>query len=109
MNDRKYILNGKVVATSRCKATEQKSDSLEEFRENCGNAVVSQLTVKPHLSQHKDMTRIVPGAVIDFDGTVGVMQSSIVGQFFKSTKGHKATPRRSVLFAQNAGMVFIPV
>ena len=108
MIDRKYILDGKVVATNRHKATEQKSDSLEEFRETYGDDVVSKLTVKPHPSQHKNMTRIMPGAVMDFNGTVGVMQSSIVGQFFKSTKGHKATPKKSVLLAQNAGMVFIP-
>ena len=108
MIDRKYILDGKVVATNRHKATEQKSDSLEEFREACGDDAVSKLTVKPHPSQHKNMTRIMPGAVMDFNGTVGVMQSSGVGSFYKSTKGHRATPRKSVLLAQNAGMVFIP-
>lgn len=108
MIDRKYILNGKIVAINRHKATEQKSDSLEEFREAYGDDAVSKLTVKPHSSQHKNMTRIMPGAVMDFNGTVGVMQSSIVGSFYKSTKGHRATPRKSILLAQNAGMVFIP-
>ena len=108
MIDRKYILDGKVVATNRHKATEQKSDSLEEFREAYGDDAVSKLTVKPHPSQHKNMTRIMPGAVMDFNGTIGVMQSSGVGSFYKSTKGHRATPRKSVLLAQNAGMVFIP-
>ena len=108
MIDRKYILDGKVIATNRHKATEQKSNSLEEFREAYGDDAVSKLTVKPHPSQYKNMTRIMPGAVMDFNGTVGVMQSSIVGQFFKSTKGHKATPKKSVLLAQNAGIVFIP-
>ena len=108
MIDRKYILDGKVVATNRHKATEQKSDSLEEFREACGDDAVSKLTVKPHPSQHKNMTRIMPGAVMDFNGTIGVMQSSIVGSFYKSTKGHKATPKKCVLLAQNAGMVFSP-
>ena len=108
MIDRKYILDGKVVAINRHKAAEQKSDSLEEFREAYGDDAVSKLTVKPHPSQHKNMTRIMPGVVMDFNGTVGVMQSSGVGSFYKSTKGHRATPRKSVLLAQNAGMVFIP-
>ena len=108
MIDRKYILDGKVVATNRHKATEQKSDSLEEFREACGDDAVSKLTVKPHPSQHKNMTRIMPGAVMDFNGTVGVMQSSVVGSFYKSTKGHGATPRKSILLAKNTGLVFIP-
>lgn len=99
----------RVVCTTpnRHKAIEQKSDSLEEFREAYGDAAVSQLTVRPHLPQYKDMTRIMPGAVMDFNGSIGVMQSSIVGSFYKSTKGHKATPRRCVLLAQNTGMVFI--
>lgn len=113
MVDRKYILDGKVVATNRRKAIEQKSDSLAEFREACGAAVVSQLTVKPHSPQYKDMTRIMPGAVMDFNGTIGVMQCSSGRNnggvdYFKSTKGHKAAPRRCVLLAQNTGMVFIP-
>ena len=108
MVDRKYLLDGKVVAANRHKAIEQKSDSLEEFREAYGNAAVSQLTVKPHTPQYKDMARIMPGAVMDFNGSIGVMQSSIVGSFYKPTKGHKATPKKCVLLAQNAGMVFIP-
>lgn len=109
MIDRKYILDGKVVAINRHKAIEQKSDSLEEFREACGDDAVSKLIVKPHPSQHKNMARIMPGAVMDFNGIVGVMQSSVVGSFYKSTKGHRATPRKSILLAKNTGLVFIPV
>lgn len=108
MIDRKYILDDKVVATNRHKAIEQKSDSLEEFRKAYGDDAVSKLTVRPHPPQHKNMTRIMPGAVMNFNGTVGVMQSSIVGSFYKSTKGHRATPRKSVLLTKNAGLVFIP-
>ena len=108
MVDRKYLLDGKVVATNRHKAIEQKSDSLQEFREAHGATAVSQLTVKPHPPQYKDMTRIMPGAVMNFNGIVGVMQSSIVGSFYKSTEGQKATPRKCVLLTRNAGMVFIP-
>ena len=113
MVDRKYILDGKVVATNRHKAIEQKSDSLEEFREAYGEAAVSQLTVRPHLPQYKDMTRIMPGAVMDFDGTIGVFQGSEgfhngKSDYYKSTKGERVLTRRCALLAQNAGMVFIP-
>lgn len=113
MADRKYLLDGKVVATNRHKAIEQRSDSLEEFREAYGDAAVSQLTVRPHSPQYKDMNRIMPGAVMDFNGTIGVMQCSGGRnngkvEFFKSTKGNKTTPKKCVLLAQNAGMVFIP-
>ena len=48
------------------------------------------------------------GAVIGFDCKVGVMQSLIVGSFYKSTNGNKSTPRKFKLLAQNAGIVFIP-
>ena len=113
MVDRKYILDSKVVATNRHKAIEQKSDSLQEFREVYGDAAVSQLTVRPHSPQYKDMTRIMPGAVMDFNGTIGVMQcsggrSNGKVEFFKSTKGNKTPQKKCVLLAQNAGMVFIP-
>ena len=108
MVDRKYMLDGKVVATNRSKATEQKVDSLQEFREIYVDATVSQLTVKPHPPQYKDMSRIMPGAVMRFDGKVGVMQSSVVGSFYKSTSGNKSTPRKCKLLAQNTGIVFIP-
>ena len=45
---------------------------------------------------------------MNFDGKVGVMQSSIVGSFYKSTSGNKSTTRKCKLLAQNAGIVFIP-
>jgi hypothetical protein len=113
MVDRKYLLDGKVVATNRHKAIEQKSDSLEEFREAYGDAAVSQLIVKPHQPQHKDMTRIMPGAVMDFCGTAGILQGSEgfhngKPDYYKSTKGAKGLTKRCVLLARNAGIVFIP-
>lgn len=113
MVDRKYLLYGKVVATNRRKATEQKSDSLAEFREAHGDVAVSQLTVKPHPPQYKDVSRIMPGAVMDFGGTVGVLQGSEgfhngTPDYYRSTKGEKVGVRRCVLLAQNTGMVFIP-
>ncbi len=111
--DRKYYFNGKQVATNRHKATEQKSDSLQEFREDRGDAAVSQLIVKPHPPQHKDTTRIMPGAVMNFNGATGVFQGS--GGFhngkpdyYKSTEGARVLTKRCVLLAQNAGIVFIP-
>ena len=101
------------MATNRHKATEQRSDSLQEFREAYGDAAVSQLTVKPHPPQYKDMARIMPGAVMDFCGTVGIFQGSDgfhngKPDYYKSTKGEKVRMGRCALLAQNAGMVFIP-
>ena len=92
---------------------EQKSDSLEEFREAYGDAAVSQLTVRPHSPQYKDMARIMPGAVMDFDGIVGVFKGSSgrnngTPNYYNSTKGARVLTKRCALLAKNAGMVFIP-
>lgn len=113
MVDRKYLLDSKVVAANRHKAIEQKSDSLEEFREAYGDAAVSQLTVRPHSPQYKDMARIMPGAVMDFDGLVGVFKGSSgrnngVPNYYNSTKGARVLTKRCALLAKNVGMVFIP-
>ena len=43
-----------------------------------------------------------------FDCKVGVMQSLIVGSFYKSTSGNKSTPIKYKTIAQNASIVFIP-
>ena len=43
-----------------------------------------------------------------FDCKVGVMQSSIVSSFYKSTNRNKSTPRKHKLLARNTGIVFIP-
>ena len=45
---------------------------------------------------------------MDFDGKVGVMQSLVVGSFYKSTNGNKLTPRKYKLLAQNVSIVFVP-
>ena len=113
MVDRKYMLDGKIVATNRSKATEQKIDSLQEFRETYGDAVVSQLTVKPNPPQYKDMNRIMPGVIMNFDGTVGILQSSMgrynnMPQYYNNIKGGRVLVKRCVIFTQNSGIVFIP-
>jgi len=62
--DRKYYEDGKLVATNRHKREEQKSDSLDEYREAHSKAYISELTVKEHITQYKDMDRIMPGALM---------------------------------------------
>ena len=106
------MIDGKVVAANRHKAIEQKIDSLQEFRDANGDAMVSQLTVKPHPPQYKDMNRIMPGAVMRFDGIVGVLQGSQgryngMPNYYNNTKGGRVLTKRCTLFAQNAGIVFI--
>ena len=60
------------------------------------------------------MNRIMPGVVINFDGIVGVLQGSTgrhngMPNYYNNTKGERVLIKKCVLFAQNAGIVFIPV
>ena len=107
------MLDGKIVATNRSKATEQKTYSLQEFRDTHGDTVISQLTIKPHPPQYKDMNRIMSGAVMSFDGIVGVLQGSQgryhgMPNYYNNTKGGRVLVKRCVIFTQNSGIVFIP-
>lgn len=59
--NRKYVLNGATVATNRHKATNQKTNSLEEYIANGGQT--AKLTVVEHKAQYKHLDRTMPGAV----------------------------------------------
>lgn len=69
--NRRYVLNGKVVATNRHKAMNQKIDSLEEYIAKGGKT--ENLTVIEHKAQHKRLDRIMPGAVFVLDNKRKVM------------------------------------
>ena len=110
MLDRKYYLDGKLVATNRHKAIEQKSDSLEEFVARGGD--VSQLVMKEHGSIYKRLDRWMPGSIVSFDGTVGVLNCSQgfhngkVDYFF-NTKGERFLSKKCVLLAHPTGLVVV--
>lgn len=59
-----YDADGKLVATNRHKAMEQKSDSLAEYRATYGEQNVCQLTVKAHSPAYKDMLGVMRGACL---------------------------------------------
>ena len=62
--DRKYYEGRKLVAMNRHKREEQKSDSLDEYRETHSQTYISELTVKKHTPEYKDKDRIMPGALM---------------------------------------------
>lgn len=64
MVDRKYYLNGKVVAKNRHKRFEQTGDSLEEFLDRNPNVRPEMLTVKEHKPVYKNMSRVRQGTVM---------------------------------------------
>lgn len=110
MVDRKYILNGNVVAVNRHKAIEQKVDSLEEYVAKGGRA--DQLKVKPHSTTYKLMNRVLPGAIMLVDGKYKVMTASKgrhygKPDYYEFSDGTKATPKHCHVMAQNTGIVFV--
>lgn len=80
--ERKYLLDGKVVAKNRHKRTEQKVDSLEEFRA-AHPEDVGRLKVVKGLAKYKDPNRVLPGAIYLVNGKRMVLQ----GRHGKSRTG----------------------
>ena len=112
MVDRKYTLNGEVVAVNRHKRFEQQADSLEEFAESHGEKVVSKLQVKKHLPKYMRMNRLLPGARMLVDGEVKVLQSSLLNQmgtggYYKFTDGSKVSVKSVRLLTKNEGLMFV--
>ena len=127
MIDRKYYLDGKVVATNRHKRTEQKTDSLEEFRKTHTKSEVSRLTVKKHPPQYKNRNRIMPGAIIEYTEKLSKKQikQNLIPQktrfvlsrsegfhngktdYYISTLGQKFRANRCNFVTLNTGLVFV--
>lgn len=110
MLNRNYYLGGKLVATNRHKATEQKTDSLEEYVNNGGD--VTNLTIKEHKPTYRDMNRWMPGSVVNFNGAINVLQRSDGFHYghidyYVSVNGLKSRPKKSELLSNNNGLVFI--
>ena len=82
VEERKYYLNGKLVARNKHKRTEQKTDSLEEFRLAYPKEV-GRLTVSKGCAKYKDPKRILPGAIFIVMGKRMVLQ----GRHGKSRTG----------------------
>ena len=45
---------------------------------------------------------------MNFNGKVGVMQSSMKPTYYNNTKGERVLTKRCVLLTQNTGIVFVP-
>lgn len=110
MLNRNYYLDGKLVATNRHKATEQKTDSLEEYINDDGN--VANLIVKEHNPIYKRMDRWMPGSIVNFDGIIDVLQRSDglhngVVDYYISVNRVKSSHKKSNILAGNSGLVFL--
>ena len=107
-----YDTDGKLVATNRHKAMEQKSDSLNEFRNTHYEQEISSLLVKPHLPQYKELHRIMPGSTfINEKGKVFILSSSDGRHngkvdYFVDIRGIKHPARRCNQLQNNNGLQF---
>ncbi len=107
---RRYLLDNKVVACNRHKATEQKTDSLEEYVAKGGR--VDQLVVPPHPPTYKNMNRVMPGAVMLVDGVAKVMTASTgrhngMPDYYLFADGTRATPKHCKVISKNTGIVVL--
>ena len=110
-----YDANGKLAATNRHKAMEQKSVSLEEYRATHGEQKVSRLAVKPHPPAYKDMLRIMPGSLLadNSDHIFTLMRSdgkhNGITDYFVDTRGIKHLAKRCILLQKNQGIIFAKI
>ena len=73
--ERKYYLDGKLVARNRNKRTGQTVDSLVEFRAANSNDI-GKLRIVKGIARYKDPTRILPGGIFFVNGKQLVFQGS---------------------------------
>jgi hypothetical protein len=107
---RKYYLDRKLVAINRHKATEQKTDSLEEYRNNGG--ATDKLVVKEHKPTSKRLNRILPGALMTANGKLNVMVASKglhngIPDYYVFADNSEAKPTKYTLINKNKGIVFV--
>ena len=120
MLDRKYKLDGTLVATNRHKAMEQKSDSLEEYRAKLledytpeeVQRIVSKLTVVEHSARYKDMARPMPGSIMVCNGKIAVMHHSNgrhngVPDYYIDAQGNRYNAKKCKFVQNNNGIRFV--
>ena len=110
MLNRKYLLNGKVVAINRHKAMDQEEDSLEQYISKGG--ATERLTILPHPATYKQKDRIMPGAMMKVGNSYKIMKAAKgrhngKPDYYEFTDGSKATPRNCVLVKNNVGIIFV--
>lgn len=110
MLNRNYFMPGveKKVATNRHKATEQKNDSLAEFRATHSKKAVSKLEVKHQKPVYVDMARVYPGAKFydTKEKEYFTLQGTVSGQY-KDVNKDIHNKHYSKLLKQNTGIVYI--
>lgn len=107
-----YDTDGKLVAKNRHKAMEQKTDSLEEYRNKHSEQKVSSLSVKDHPPKYKDTHRIMPGSIlVNANGDVFILARSDgrhngKADYYIDTEGKRHPASKSKRLQNNKGLLF---
>ena len=107
--ERTYYLDGKAVCKNRRKRTDQKYDSLEEFRQKCPSDV-KKLTVKKSTRYYNKAGRLMPGTVFTYDGERHVMSGQLSNGMYLRAVGDTKTnyPVHSCrITGLNTGLVYM--
>ena len=107
--ERTYYLGKKVVCKNRHKRFEQKTDSLEEYTEK-NPELLSKLTVKKSQRSYNDLTRVLPGAVILYQGKRYILSGRSSGgkQYRMLGCGNQNfTASKCTIVQQNTGLVYV--
>ena len=106
--ERTYYLDGKPVCKNRHKRTDQKTDSLEEFKLKHPDDI-GRLTVKKSIYHYNRTDRIFPGAVFVYQGNVHVLTGQRNGgaYFYADGLAKNGVPsKQCCLIKQNVGLVY---
>lgn len=107
--ERTYCLGKKGVCKNRHKRFEQKTDSLEEYVEKYPN-FLSNLTVKKSQRSYNDLKRVLPGAVILYQGKRYILSGRSSGgkQYRMLGYGNQNfTASKCTIVQQNTGLVYV--
>ncbi len=106
--ERTYYLDGKVVCRNRRKRTDQKEDSLEEFRKK-HPADIGKLTVKKSTRHYNRIDRILPGAIFMYQGNEHVLtgqRNSGAYYYADGLAKNGVSSKQCSLIKKSAGLVY---
>ncbi len=105
--ERTYYLNGKKVCKNRHKRTDQKEDSLAEFRQN-NPSDVGRLTVKKSTRSYNDTERDLPGMEVIYNGKRYIAQGKHNKRYtLYGLKGAGVSYKDYMIVRKNQGLVYM--
>lgn len=107
--ERTYYLNGKAVCKNRHQRTDQKADSLAEYRKKHPSDV-KWLTIKTSKRYYNSPDRLFPGVVFMYMGKLHVMSGQLTnGKYLRAVDDCKTNypTAQCQIVRKNAGLVYL--